>query len=74
MKPAIAITLIVCGTVVAAMPVIAHRLGFEMADLGSLLYMALGAVMVISAIAGSFVSADVRPVRGFETLPVDSAA
>jgi len=74
MKPAIAITLIICGTVVAAMPVIAHRLGMEMADVGSLLYPALGAVMVISAIAGSFAGAAVRPARGFETLPVDSAA
>jgi hypothetical protein len=73
MKPAIAITLILCGTFIAALPVLARRLGLEMADGGFLVYVALGGVMVISAIAGSFAPAEVRSVRGFETVPLDSA-
>lgn len=72
MRPSIAITLILCGTLIAAMPIIAHRLGMQIADAGFLCYWALAAAMVGAAIVGSFRPSRVPSVHGFE--PVITAA
>jgi hypothetical protein len=53
MKPTVAITLIVCGTLMAAMPIIAHRLGMQIADIGAFCFFGLAAIMIGAGIVGS---------------------
>ena len=70
MKTAVAVTLILCGTFIAALPVIAIHFGTQIADFGAMCYIALGATMIISAIVGSMARGGARQARGFELLPL----
>ena len=72
MKPAIAITLIICGTVVAAMPIVAQHFEVHLADIGALCYLALATVMIVSAIAGSVFRRRADFARGFDVVPTTS--
>ena len=64
MKPSIATTLIICGTIIASLPVIAHRFGLHIADTGAFAYVGLAAVMILGAMAGSSKNANaMNPVR-----------
>ncbi len=74
MKPVVSVTFIICGTLVAAMPIIARRMGLPLADVESLCYFALAAIMILSAIAGAMMSKPRRSARGFDPIPVATAA
>jgi hypothetical protein len=60
MKALVAITLIICGTLTAAMPVIASRLGMQMADVGAFCFYGLAAIMIGAGIVGG-AAINVRP-------------
>jgi hypothetical protein len=67
MKPTVAITLIVCGTFMAAMPVIAHRLGMQIADSGAFCFLGLAATMIGAGIVGLTVRLGRQTGRNVDT-------
>ena len=68
MQTAVAITVIICGTLLAAVPATGR-----VPDKGAFIYIGLATVMVLSGIVGSFMPRRPRPARGFEALPVADA-
>ena len=74
MKPPIIITLIMCGTVVAALPIVSYRIGWQLADLGFRCYMGLAATMVLSGIIGSFMRPRFDSLPGFEPVAVSRSS
>ena len=74
MQPIVAITLIICGTIVAGMPIVLFKIGAPLRDGGFLIYLGLAAGMVTSGVIGSFLSKRHSPRRGFEPVMDQDAA
>ena len=68
--PIVAVALIICGTCVAALPIVAYKLGIDVGVLGFVCYLGLAAFMVISGILGAATKPAGNFTRGFELVAV----